>query len=155
MAWLAILAERETALSPPSTPPSQAAAPVVVLSKPAFISAVHDSLRSYTRPEALRGNPLLQSRLIVERVGASAGAQERTAALQALIAEKLQLLQRSPREAKLYRALYHTFVQPAPTQERAAELLDLPFSTYRRHLKEGVARLAELLWELELHGTEG
>jgi len=44
--------------------------------------------------------------------------------------------------------------QPAATQELAAELLDLPFSTYRRHLKEGIENLVDTLWSREL-GTEG
>jgi hypothetical protein len=42
--------------------------------------------------------------------------------------------------------LLRTYIQPAPTQEIAAELLDLPFSTYRRHLQAGIARVAALLW---------
>jgi long-chain acyl-CoA synthetase len=41
-------------------------------------------------------------------------------------------------------------LQPAPTQEVAAELLDLPFSTYRRHLKSAIERLTEVLWNQEL-----
>jgi len=36
------------------------------------------------------------------------------------------------------------------TQEHVAELLDLPFSTYRRHLKAGVARVADALWSREI-----
>jgi hypothetical protein len=36
----------------------------------------------------------------------------------------------------------------------AAERLDLPFSTYRRHLKTGIARVTELLWQHEVSGTE-
>lgn len=34
------------------------------------------------------------------------------------------------------------------------ELLDLPFSTYRRHLKSGVTGLTEALWQLEVGSTE-
>ena len=37
-----------------------------------------------------------------------------------------------------------------PWEGRAAELLDLPMSTYRRHLAEGVDRLAALLWREEV-----
>jgi predicted DNA-binding protein (UPF0251 family) len=43
-------------------------------------------------------------------------------------------------------------LHPVPTQEQAAELLDLPFSTFRRHLKHGVTRVAEILWQWELEG---
>jgi hypothetical protein len=77
------------------------------------------------------------------------------AALQAALREEIEGLGRSPREAKLSRALVHTYVEPAPTQERAAELLDLPFSTYRRHLTGGIARVVELLWRRELGDRPG
>jgi hypothetical protein len=120
------------------------------LSDVEFTGAVSDALRNFTRPDQLRKNPLLQSRLVVERVAPSAGANERATTLQGIIREACDTLQHSPRDLKFYRAIYHTYISPAPTQERAAELLDLPFSTFRRHLKEGVARLSELLWEGEL-----
>ena len=70
-----------------------------------------------------------------------------------MLDEAAELLKASPREVKLYRVLYHTYLHPASTQEQAAELLDLPFSTYRRHLKAAVARLAEMLWQWELPGA--
>ena len=38
------------------------------------------------------------------------------------------------------------------TQEQAAELLDLPFSTYRRHLKTGMEQLTQMLWQREIGG---
>jgi len=53
---------------------------------------------------------------------------------------------------KFYRAVYHTYIQPAPTQEAAAELLDVPFSSYRRHLKTGVDQITEMLWHREVGG---
>jgi len=53
-------------------------------------------------------------------------------------------------DAKLYRALYHTYLRPRPRKSRRAELLDLPFSTFRRHLKAGIIRVAESLWQKEL-----
>ena len=72
--------------------------------------------------------------------------------LQARIQEAAETLKTNPRDEKLYRALYHTYLKPAPTQEAAAELLDLPFSTYRYHLTQGVKRLVEWLWQREIHG---
>ena len=83
----------------------------------------------------------------------NAAASERAAVLQALIRETAAVLQASPRDAKLHRAPYHTYLQPAPTQERAAELLDLPFSTYRRHLMAGIAQITDTLWQLEVGGA--
>jgi hypothetical protein len=151
LAWLNVLADREIATSPPAAPP-QPSAPLVVLSQVEFGAAVQDALRGFLRSDLLRRNPLLQSRLVVEKAGPQAGQSERTAALQELIRESADSLKQSPRDLKLYKALYHTYLQPAATQEQAAELLDLPFSTFRRHLKEGVARLADNLWDMEVGG---
>ncbi len=67
--------------------------------------------------------------------------------------QAVDALQISPREVGLYRALYHTYILPAPTQEQAAELLDLPFSTFRRHLKAGIGRVVAVLWQWELQGS--
>lgn len=66
--------------------------------------------------------------------------------IQAVIAQ----LGESARQHKTYRALYHTFVQPAPNQEQAAEAADLPFSTYRRHLRAGITWVTQQLWALEI-----
>ena len=44
----------------------------------------------------------------------------------------------------------HTYFHPAATQEAAAEQLDLPVSTYRRHLTAGIQRLTEMLWQQEI-----
>ena len=49
--------------------------------------------------------------------------------------------------------LDRTFVRPAPTQEAAAEVLGLPFSTYRRHLAAALDELADLLWAVEIGET--
>ncbi len=151
-AWLELLAERETALAPETVQPPPASERLVVLSEEAFAEAVIDALRDVSRPGGLRGNPLLRSRLVVSRTGAESGESERVAALDALLREAVDTLQTSPKEVKYYRAVYHTYVQPAATQEIAAELLDLPFSTYRRHLKAGITRVTELLWQREIVG---
>jgi hypothetical protein len=42
---------------------------------------------------------------------------------------------------------WSTYLQPAGSQQRAADRLNLPMSTYRRHLGAGVERLTELLWQ--------
>jgi predicted DNA-binding protein (UPF0251 family) len=46
--------------------------------------------------------------------------------------------------------VHRTYVQPAPTQEKAAEQLGVPFSTFRRHLNRGLERVADILWEREV-----
>jgi len=167
-AWQALLAQREIAASAEIMPietganpqalltTSYASAissinePLVVLSQPDFVEAVRAVLRNFSRPNILQGNSLLQSRLITNRVKSPASKTERVAALQALVREAAESLQSSPREAKYYRALYHAYLHPAPTQERAAERLDLPFSTFRRHLKAGIMAVTSNLWDQEI-----
>ncbi|MCL5995642.1 MAG: ATP-binding protein [Chloroflexi bacterium] len=150
LTWLAILAERETASTTADTAMAKPSVSLVALSQEEFTQAVRDVLRDMTRPAALRRSPLVRSRLVMEQTGASSGEHERAEALHALLKKAVESLQSSPRDNKLYRALYHTYIQPAATQEQAAEILDLPFSTFRRHLQSGVARVTELLWQKEL-----
>ena len=54
-----------------------------------------------------------------------------------------------PKGEPLRRVLDRTFLRPAPSQEAAAEVLGLPFSTYRRHLGRAVERVVDLLWAVE------
>lgn len=149
-AWQELLAQREIAASAQAILPSQVSEPLVVLSQPEFVGAVQDALRNFSRPNGLHNNPLLRSRLVLERFTAKANTTERITALQTLVQEAAESLQTLSREAKFYRAPYHTYLHPALTQEQAAELLDLPFSTFRRHLKTGVTRVANILWRLEI-----
>lgn len=153
-AWLTLLGDREVGLGRPPAAATQPAEQVVVLSQDEFTAAVRDALRDFVRPDLLRGNPLIRSRLVLtagER-NAETDVAGRIAILQALIRAVAEALQSSPRAVKLYRALYHTYFQPASTQEGAAELLGLPFSTYRRHLTAGIAQVTEALWAREVGG---
>jgi energy-coupling factor transporter ATP-binding protein EcfA2 len=152
LAWLSLLTERESQVTPMTQRPA-ASSPLIVLNEATFAAAVRDLLQHFAHPELLHTNPLLKSRLVVEMTGPHADTAARIAALQALIKTTVETLQAAPREAKCYRALYHTYLHPAATQEQAAELLDLPFSTFRRHLKVGVAHVIEQLWWRELNGT--
>jgi hypothetical protein len=150
-AWLDLLAEREIAAEPLAVSQPEST-PLVVLGESDFAEAVRDALRNFHRSEELRTNPLLRSRMVVERVGADADDSAGIGALRDLLEEAADSLHASPREAKSYRALHRTYLDPAPSQERAAELLGLPFSTYRRHLKGGITRVVEILWHREIGG---
>ena len=121
---------------------------VVVLSEEEFGTGVRQALRDCTRPAALAGNPLLQSRVAVDAAGDLCGV----ARLQALLRDALDTLSHSPRDEKFHRAVLYTYFQPAATQEGAAERLGLPFSTYRYHLARGTDRIVEWLWSRELAG---
>lgn len=68
------------------------------------------------------------------------------ARLHALLRQAVLALKTNPRDEKLYCALWHTYIEPLASQEKAAERLDLPFSTYRYHLAKGDERVIDTLW---------
>ncbi|HEX6033852.1 MAG TPA: hypothetical protein VFY83_05425 [Anaerolineales bacterium] len=146
--WLSILADKEVGIPVENKPaPIE---PVIVLSAAEFSGAIRQSLQDFTRPNLLTSNPLLRSRLVTERVDPDPKPADRLEVLRALLLETASKLQSNPRDEKLYRALDHTYFHPVPTQEAAAEQLDLPFSTYRRHLTAGIQRLTDMLWQQEI-----
>lgn len=148
-AWLEHMAERElgAGAAPPAPPPQSPQR--LVLSQPDFAAAVRQALRDYARPAALAANPLLRSRVVLDRTSQPPSAAD----LQALLREGIETLRANPKDEKRYRALWHTFIQPAATQEQAAERLQLAFNTYRYHLYQGIDRVTEWLWQRELHGA--
>ena len=136
--WLDMMAEHELAEEEPAAAP----VPELALSQAEFAAAAHQALRDLHRPDALAANPLQRARMT------------RRAELSELVEQAVVALRADPRDAKLARALDRTYLRPAPTQEAAAELLGLPFSTYRRHLARGVERVVDWLWHRELYGQE-
>jgi hypothetical protein len=144
--WLEALGQQELTTEAPPPAASAAPPPVVVLSRPAFEEAVRRALRDYTRAEALDRNPLLRSRLVLGLAPARTGAE----ALRALIGQAADALKARPRDEKFHQALRLTYLEPAPTQEDAAERLDLPFGTYRYQLGIAIERVTEWLWQREL-----
>jgi hypothetical protein len=147
--WLDLLETRETLPGWEQPPPTNAErAPVQALSQAEFAGAVRQALKDLHRDAALAANPLLSSRVVHDRAGTPAGPD----ALRDLLEEAVAALRADPRDAKLERAVTRTYLRPAPTQEAAADVLGLPFSTYRRHLTRGVERVAETLWSWELYG---
>lgn len=149
LAWLTLMAERELGSAPPMDDLPLPAARV--LEEETFAEAVRDALRDFTNDLALQENPLLQARQVVESAGAGSGTAERIAATRKILQGAAEGLQAHPRQVKWYRALHHTYFQPAATQEQAAELLDVPFSTYRRHLREAIQYVQEKLWSQEIN----
>jgi hypothetical protein len=147
--WLKRMTERELGDEAPLPGPERETASELALSQPQFADAVRQALRDLHRPSALARNPLTRTRVVRERGAESPGPE----ALRALMHEAVDELRGDPRGEKLVRALECTYLRPAPTQEAAAELLGLPFSTYRGHLTRGVARVADSLWQRELHGA--
>jgi hypothetical protein len=146
--WIGRLAEKEVGATGQAAipPPTE---PLIFLSHDEFSEAVKQGLQDYARPGALTENPLLRSKMVSD-VSAGKGSKERIEILKSKINEAADALRVHPRDEKLFRALECTYLHPAPTQEAAAELLDLPFSTYRRHLTSGIQRLTEILWRQEV-----
>jgi hypothetical protein len=105
------------------------------LSQAAFGDAVRAALRDLHRPDRLRASPL---------AGSAVGPDVR----QHLVAA-IARVGEEPRGEPLHRVLDRTFLRPAPSQEAAAEVLGLPFSTYRRHLGRAVERVVDQLWAVE------
>ena len=147
-AWLELLGKRELATDLKPENLEKKLIPLVVLSEPEFKEAVRQALRSFTNLTKLEKSPLLQSRLIAEDHQDKPNAK----LLKGLIEDALEALKTNPKEEKSYRALLRTYVEPAPSQEVAAELLGLPFSTYRRHLNRGIEQIIIWLWQRELTG---
>ncbi len=147
VSWLAALAGKEVGIASEAASPVRAE-PLIVLSEADFREALRQALQDFSRPDHLKSNPLLRSKMLAE----IRGDQEPVEILRGLLRETVDDLRANPRDEKLFRALERTYIKPAPTQEAAAELLDLPFSTYRRHLTAGVQRLTGILWEREIGG---
>jgi hypothetical protein len=147
-AWLELVTER--ALAQDFTlPPAQPAEPLV-LSKEDFDDAVRQALRDLHRPDLLARNPLLRSRVLRDRI---TDREPDAVDLEGVLSDALDALRANPRDDKLFRAVERTYVLPATTQEAAAEALGIPFSSYRRHLGQGVERVTAWLWQLEVYGT--
>jgi hypothetical protein len=141
-AWMDLMNDRErTGAGGPAPAHLLRPAP---LGHDAFAGAVRGALRDLHRDDRLAASPLLGSRLV------PAGAESPPAALRAAIVRAVGVIGRRPRGEGLQRVLDRTFVRPAPTQEAAAEVLGLPFSTYRRHLATALDELVELLWAVEI-----
>lgn len=118
---------------------------LLVLSHADFDAAVRQAMRDLHRPDLLASNPLLRTRLLAGRDPTTAAHE-----LTELLRSTATSLAGVPRDDKLFRALDRTYLRTARTQEAAAAALGLPFSTYRRHLRQGLDRVVAMLWRREL-----
>ena len=145
--WFDLLADRELG-APVATPSGED--DLLALSFEEFASSVGRAFKDLHHRDRLAANPLCRSRLVAR----GDADQEPAERLALAIRETSTSVADHPREERLARALDRTYLRPAPTQEAAAEVLGLPFSTYRRHLTRGVERVVELLWQQEVGGQE-
>ena len=138
--WMDLWAERALAQDPQVTPRRPVA--LLVLSQPDFGDAVRQGLKDLARPDLLARNPLLRTRLLAD---AAAGGPADAATLDRVLRAAVATLTHDPRDDKQYRAVEQTYLRRTATQEGVAARLGLPFSTYRRHLGQGVARIVGLV----------
>jgi hypothetical protein len=141
MQWMMTKVERASQYEESSSP-QESAHPLLVLSHADFAEAVRQALRDYARRDELKRNPLLRTRLLLGRAEPDA--------LRALLVQAAQAQNATPKDRKSYLAIWHTYMEPAPTQEQAAEQLGLPFNTYRYQLARGTDRVTQWLWQREI-----
>ena len=143
--WLERTAARELGEQVPSEP----IVPAASLSREEFAASVKQALRFLHQPASLLRNPLVASGMVQHRLRDHPDARP-DQVLHGLIIEAARVLKADPRADTQYRVLHRTYLRPAPSQEKAAESLDLPFTTYRRYRDRGIEALTAWLWDLDI-----
>ncbi|MDP4263289.1 MAG: ATP-binding protein [Bacteroidota bacterium] len=144
LAWLELMGKRE--INEEETSGVKIWPVEQELTEQDFTDAVYEALKQVNNPKKIIGNILLRSQLVQK-----ANSEEPTELNLALtLADKLiktvASLENSPKEEALHRVLYRTFINPVGSQEQTADFLYMSFSTYRRQVKKGVERVADILW---------
>jgi hypothetical protein len=140
--WLDMM--RERGHSGETGPPPAGLLRPPPLDRNRFAVAVKAVLPVLHRPDLLAASPLMGSALATTAVGPS------PAQLRATIEAAVARLADEPKGEQLRAVLHRTYLRPAPTQEAAAQVLDLPLSTYRRYLARALEHLTDLLWTIEI-----
>lgn len=114
-----------------------------------FGQDVRQALKHFHVWDVLASNRLVDSKIVHKAAGPDADISRRVQALQETLRSAVEFLGTMPTRERLYRALRYTYLEPQGSQEQTAEFLNLPFSTYRGHLRAGINALADLLWHQE------
>ncbi|TAL24705.1 MAG: hypothetical protein EPO01_05025 [Aquabacterium sp.] len=112
------------------------------LSRVAFVDAVREALRHYTRTDRLVTSALLRCAFLRHEPSVEG--------LRSALSQAVHALAGHPKEEKFFHALRLTYLDPGASQEKVAEELGLPFNTYRYQLARGIDRVVESLWQREL-----
>ncbi len=148
-AWLDLLGQREVGEKVEARQAEQKLQ-IVVLSEDGFAASVYDALKDYHTDKKILSNPLLRSRFVINAANNDTDPQILLAALRDCLADATDKIKASPRDEKLHRVMFRTFFNPVGSQEAVADFLNIPFSTYRRHLRKAVNMVTETLWALEI-----
>jgi len=143
--WLEVTAARELGEQVTITAPE----PAAMLSHEEFASSVKQALRSLHQPQALLRNPLMASSMVQNELREHPDHRP-DQVLRGLIINAAQVVKADPRAEAQYRVLDRTYLHPAPSQEKAAELLNLSFSTYRRYRDRGIEAITGWLWDRDI-----
>ncbi|WP_204005261.1 ATP-binding protein [Virgisporangium aurantiacum] len=135
---------RDRAHSGETGPPPAALLRRPPMDRTRFAAAVKAALQTVCRPDRLATNPLIDSALAATPAGPSVDR------LRTTIGDAVTDLGNRPRGDQLRAVLDRTYLRPAPSQEAAAQILDLPLSTYRRHLARALDELTDILWMTEI-----
>lgn len=114
-----------------------------------YVNVVRDALRHLHEVSRLSSNPLIDSHVVAARCVAGTSEGGRVRVLQQLLTELVHDLGNHSTTTFWHRALHHTYVAPADTQLRAAELSRTSYGSYRRFVSRGVSEVAMRLWMLE------
>ena len=141
--WLAAMTAQELDELGSAPPPVAAR---IALARRDFDDAVVGLLKELRRPERIRANPLAESGLV-------GPGDDPAQALPRAVRRAVDGLRQDPSTDLAGRVLDRTYLRPAGSQERAAEVVGTSFSTYRRHLARGTRLLQDRLWEWEVRGS--
>ncbi|WP_406076895.1 ATP-binding protein [Micromonospora sp. NBC_00858] len=134
-----------------TSPTTQPAGAMNRLSRTEFDSAVRHALGSWRSTSELAANPLRHAKLVRHSLAGQPVDEAAVAgALRDVLGDAVSALREDPRTVKMHRAVAATYLEGSRTQQSAAHRLNLPFSTYRRHLTRGLDQICEILWKHEL-----
>lgn len=150
-AWLELMGKKEINEEDEVTGSEEKNA--AMLTEQAFIDAVQGALKNLKTPKKLTKNPLLKSKFVRENSGDEKSEIDLALTLADKLVKAIATLESSPKEEALHRVLYRTFINPVGSQEQTADFLYMSFSTYRRQVKKGVERVADILWLEEKKGN--
>jgi len=141
LAWLELMGKRE--INEEEISKTHPVVPDSRLTEEKFIDSVHEALKQLNNPKKIVGNALLKCNFIRDENGSDI---DHALTLADKLVKAVASLENSPRDESLHRVLYRTFINPVGSQEQTADFLYMSFSTYRRQVRKGVERIADMLW---------
>ena len=149
-AWLELMGRKEINEEEPAVIEDKADSGP--LTGQVFIDAISDALKQLKNPKKLIANPLLKSKFVLKSSDSDTGDINLALTLADKLTKAIGSLESSPKDESLHRVMYRTFINPVGSQEQTADFLYMSFSTYRRQVKRGVERVADILWLEEKTG---